>query len=165
MSKDSNELFTVAMANTGSPDSGGSQFFINTAHNRPLDWFETDLSPSKHTGVSRLGCGEQRSLVVEYIETQAHGCCICCSRLLHLLHLLQCSEEWLKAPKWFWLSQALQWTLTIGRNDRCASFKAPCLRCQCASSPRRNNSEQTKQKKCLPSILRSTAVPTKGRVL
>ena len=50
MSKDSNEFFTVAMANTGAQDSGGSQFFINTAHNRPLDWFETDLSPSKHTG-------------------------------------------------------------------------------------------------------------------
>lgn len=49
-SKDTNEIFTVAMANTGERDSGGSQFFINTAHNRSLDWFETDLSPSKHTG-------------------------------------------------------------------------------------------------------------------
>eukprot|EP01043_Picozoa_sp_COSAG02_P068138 COSAG02_NODE_11207_length_1771_cov_1.242225_1_plen_102_part_10 len=65
VSKDSNELFTVAMANTGSPDSGGSQFFINAAHNRPLDWFETDLSPSKHTGMSMLGWGELSSLVVE----------------------------------------------------------------------------------------------------
>jgi cyclophilin family peptidyl-prolyl cis-trans isomerase len=55
ISKDSNELFTLAMANTGARDSGGSQFFINAAHNRPLDWFESDLSPSKHTGKSVYG--------------------------------------------------------------------------------------------------------------
>jgi cyclophilin family peptidyl-prolyl cis-trans isomerase len=27
------------MANTGRPNSGGSQFFINTKHNSFLDWF------------------------------------------------------------------------------------------------------------------------------
>ena len=27
------------MANTGQPNSGGSQFFVNTVHNAYLDWF------------------------------------------------------------------------------------------------------------------------------
>ena len=30
---------TLSMANTGQPNSGGSQFFINTVHNDFLDWF------------------------------------------------------------------------------------------------------------------------------
>merc|ERR1711871_207606 len=39
ISRDSNEPGTLSMANTGRPNSGGSQFFINTAHNAFLDWF------------------------------------------------------------------------------------------------------------------------------
>ena len=35
------------MANTGAPNSGGSQFFINTVHNSFLDWWDTS-TPSKH---------------------------------------------------------------------------------------------------------------------
>ena len=35
----SNEPGTLSMANTGAPNSGGSQFFINTVHNHFLDWF------------------------------------------------------------------------------------------------------------------------------
>lgn len=35
----SNEVGTLSMANTGRPNSGGAQFFINTAHNAYLDWF------------------------------------------------------------------------------------------------------------------------------
>lgn len=35
----SNEPGTLSMANTGRPNSGGSQFFINTVHNSYLDWF------------------------------------------------------------------------------------------------------------------------------
>ena len=35
------------MANTGRPDSGGSQFFINTKHNNSLDWWDR-TSPSAH---------------------------------------------------------------------------------------------------------------------
>ena len=35
------------MANTGRPNSGGSQFFINTVHNDFLDWFNP-RTPSKH---------------------------------------------------------------------------------------------------------------------
>ena len=33
----SNEPLTLSMANTGRPNSGGSQFFINTVHNAYLD--------------------------------------------------------------------------------------------------------------------------------
>jgi cyclophilin family peptidyl-prolyl cis-trans isomerase len=39
----SNEPGTLAMANTGRPNSGGSQFFINTKHNAYLDWFTPRL--------------------------------------------------------------------------------------------------------------------------
>lgn len=35
----SNEPGTLSMANTGRPNSGGSQFFINLVHNAYLDWF------------------------------------------------------------------------------------------------------------------------------
>jgi cyclophilin family peptidyl-prolyl cis-trans isomerase len=45
--KISNEPGTLSMANTGRPNSGGSQFFINTKHNRYLDWFDNS-TPSKH---------------------------------------------------------------------------------------------------------------------
>jgi cyclophilin family peptidyl-prolyl cis-trans isomerase len=44
--KISNEPGTLSMANTGQPDSGGCQFFINTAHNARLDWFTP--GPSRH---------------------------------------------------------------------------------------------------------------------
>lgn len=37
--KISNDVGTLSMANTGSPESGGSQFFLNVAHNDFLDWF------------------------------------------------------------------------------------------------------------------------------
>ncbi|HAN31870.1 MAG TPA: peptidylprolyl isomerase [Myxococcales bacterium] len=47
VSKLSNEPGTLSMANTGRPNSGGSQFFINTVHNRFLDWWDTS-TPSKH---------------------------------------------------------------------------------------------------------------------
>ncbi len=42
----SNEPGTLSMANTGQPNSGGSQFFLNTVHNAYLDWFTP--GPSKH---------------------------------------------------------------------------------------------------------------------
>merc|ERR1712039_548352 len=45
--KISNEPGTFSMANTGRPNSGGSQFFINVKHNAFLDWFDRS-TPSKH---------------------------------------------------------------------------------------------------------------------
>jgi cyclophilin family peptidyl-prolyl cis-trans isomerase len=44
--KISNEPGTLSMANTGQPNSGSCQFFINTVHNSYLDWFSA--GPSKH---------------------------------------------------------------------------------------------------------------------
>ncbi|MFN9943252.1 MAG: peptidylprolyl isomerase [bacterium] len=43
----SNEPGTLSMANTGAPNSGGAQFFVNTVHNSYLDWFD-GRTPSKH---------------------------------------------------------------------------------------------------------------------
>mmetsp|Transcript_118385 Transcript_118385/g.164980 ORF Transcript_118385/g.164980 Transcript_118385/m.164980 type:complete len:289 (-) Transcript_118385:200-1066(-) len=45
--KISNDPGTLSMANTGQPNSGGSQFFINVAPNKFLDWFDRS-SPSAH---------------------------------------------------------------------------------------------------------------------
>lgn len=45
--KISNAPGTLSMANTGRPNSGGSQFFINVANNDFLDFFNT-RTPSKH---------------------------------------------------------------------------------------------------------------------
>jgi cyclophilin family peptidyl-prolyl cis-trans isomerase len=44
--KISNEPGTLSMANTGRPNSGSCQFFINTKHNAYLDWFSP--GESKH---------------------------------------------------------------------------------------------------------------------
>ena len=43
----SNTVGTLSMANTGQPNSGGSQIFINTNDNTFLDYFDTS-TPSKH---------------------------------------------------------------------------------------------------------------------
>ena len=52
----SNEPGTLSMANTGTPNSGGSQFFLNTVHNRYLDWFDTS-SPAKHPVFGKVTTG------------------------------------------------------------------------------------------------------------
>ena len=64
----SNEPGTLSMANTGRPDSGGSQFFINTANNAYLDWFSP--GPSKHPVFGRITEGMD---VVETIQTTPTG--------------------------------------------------------------------------------------------
>lgn len=51
----SNEPGTLSMANTGRPNSGGSQFFINTVHNSYLDWFSGGAS--KHPVFGRITDG------------------------------------------------------------------------------------------------------------
>ena len=60
----SNEPGTLSMANTGRPNSGGSQFFVNTVHNRYLDWFDNS-TPSKHPVFGRVTKGMD---VVKKIE-------------------------------------------------------------------------------------------------
>jgi cyclophilin family peptidyl-prolyl cis-trans isomerase len=60
----SNEPLTLSMANTGRPDSGGSQFFINTIHNDFLDWFTPGAS--RHPVFGKITQGAE---VVKQIET------------------------------------------------------------------------------------------------
>ncbi len=60
----SNEPMTLSMANTGAPNSGGSQFFINTVHNAYLDWFTP--GPSKHPVFGKVTSGED---VIKKIES------------------------------------------------------------------------------------------------
>ena len=43
--KFSNEPGTLSMANTGQPNSGGSQFFMNVVHNDFLDWYASPRRP------------------------------------------------------------------------------------------------------------------------
>ena len=60
----SNEPGTLSMANTGQPNSGSCQFFINTKHNHNLDWFSP--GPSKHPVFGKVIDGMD---VVKKIET------------------------------------------------------------------------------------------------
>ena len=64
----SNEPGTLSMANTGQPNSGGSQFFINTVHNAYLDWFSP--GPSKHPVFAKIIEGMD---VVQKIESTPTG--------------------------------------------------------------------------------------------
>jgi cyclophilin family peptidyl-prolyl cis-trans isomerase len=60
----SNEPLTLSMANSGQPNSGGSQFFINTIHNDFLDWFSPGAS--RHPVFGKIVSGAD---VVKKIET------------------------------------------------------------------------------------------------
>jgi peptidylprolyl isomerase len=60
---------TIAMANTGQPNSGGSQFFINTADNVGLD-FDKEPHSSKHPVFGRVINGMD---IVEKISTTKVG--------------------------------------------------------------------------------------------
>ncbi|HWM87245.1 MAG TPA: peptidylprolyl isomerase [Kofleriaceae bacterium] len=60
----SNEPGTLSMANTGRPNSGSCQFFINTVHNAYLDWFSPGAS--KHPVFGRVVEGMD---VVQKIES------------------------------------------------------------------------------------------------
>ena len=66
--KISNEPGTLSMANTGRPNSGSCQFFINTRHNRFLDWFTP--GDSKHPVFAKVTAGMD---VVQKIETTPTG--------------------------------------------------------------------------------------------
>jgi cyclophilin family peptidyl-prolyl cis-trans isomerase len=65
----SNEPGTLSMANTGSPNSGGSQFFLNTVHNDFLDWFGPGAS--KHPVFGRVS--EGMDIVKKIEETPTDG--------------------------------------------------------------------------------------------
>mmetsp|Transcript_22885 Transcript_22885/g.35826 ORF Transcript_22885/g.35826 Transcript_22885/m.35826 type:complete len:186 (-) Transcript_22885:77-634(-) len=63
VAKISNEPGTLSMANAG-PNSGGSQFFLNTVHNSYLDWFDKSTD-SAHPVFGKVTSGME---VVKKIE-------------------------------------------------------------------------------------------------
>ena len=67
--KASNEPGTLSMANTGRPNSGGSQFFINTEHNAFLDFFTP--GPSRHPVFGRITEGMDVVAAIEATPTDA----------------------------------------------------------------------------------------------
>ncbi len=64
-----NEPGTLSMANTGAPNSGSCQFFINTVHNDYLDWFSP--GGSKHPVFGRVVDGMDVVHAIE--ETPTSG--------------------------------------------------------------------------------------------
>ncbi len=63
----SNEIGTLSMANSG-PNSGGSQFFVNTVHNSFLDWWNTQ-TPSAHPVFGKVVAGMDVITTIENVET------------------------------------------------------------------------------------------------
>jgi len=68
ISKDSNAVGTLSMANTGRPNSGGSQFFLNVANNANLDWFAP--GPSKHPVFGKVTDGMDIAIAISKVKTQ-----------------------------------------------------------------------------------------------
>lgn len=65
----SNEPGTLSMANTGQPNSGSSQFFLNTVNNSYLDWFTP--GPSKHPVFGKVTSG--MDIVTKIENTPTNG--------------------------------------------------------------------------------------------
>jgi cyclophilin family peptidyl-prolyl cis-trans isomerase len=63
----SNEIGTLSMANSG-PNSGGSQFFVNTVHNSFLDWFDNS-TPSNHPVFGKVTAGMDVVMAIEATPT------------------------------------------------------------------------------------------------
>jgi len=68
--KISNDKFTLSMANTGEPNTGGSQFFINTVHNDFLDWWRDDLSESQHPVFGKIVDGSDIIMKISKVPTR-----------------------------------------------------------------------------------------------
>lgn len=67
----SNVEGTLSMANSGEPDTGGSQFFINVKDNKHLDWFSGD-SESFHPVFGKIIEGYDNVVKkIEKVETSA----------------------------------------------------------------------------------------------
>lgn len=63
----SNEPGTLSMANTGRPNSGSCQFFINTVANPYLDWFSP--GPSQHPVFGKVINGMEVIKLIEQAPT------------------------------------------------------------------------------------------------
>merc|ERR1712183_663557 len=68
ISKDTNAPGTLSMANTGSPNTGGSQFFINVANNKNLDWFSPGAS--KHPVFGKITSGMDVAVKISKVKTR-----------------------------------------------------------------------------------------------
>ena len=68
ISKDTNAPGTLSMANTGQPNSGGSQFFINVADNNFLDWFSG--GQSKHPVFGKIISGMDVANSISNVPTE-----------------------------------------------------------------------------------------------
>eukprot|EP00927_Polykrikos_kofoidii_P015505 TRINITY_DN168_c0_g2_i3.p1 TRINITY_DN168_c0_g2~~TRINITY_DN168_c0_g2_i3.p1 ORF type:complete len:187 (+),score=21.09 TRINITY_DN168_c0_g2_i3:73-633(+) len=68
ISRDSNAPGTLSMANTGRPNSGGSQFFLNVANNSNLDWFAP--GNSKHPVFGKIIEGYEVAEAISKTPTQ-----------------------------------------------------------------------------------------------
>jgi len=69
ISRDSNLPGTLAMANTGAPNSGGSQFFINVNDNSQLDWFSP--GKSRHPVFGKLTAGYNIAEAITKVKTSS----------------------------------------------------------------------------------------------
>merc|ERR1712228_1090016 len=68
ISRDTNAPGTLSMANTGRPNSGGSQFFMNVANNSNLDWFSP--GQSKHPVFGKIVGGMDVAMKISEVRTR-----------------------------------------------------------------------------------------------
>merc|ERR1740133_652102 len=68
ISKDTNAPGTLSMANTGQPNSGGSQFFMNVADNKNLDWFSG--GQSKHPVFGKITTNFELVTTISKVPTR-----------------------------------------------------------------------------------------------
>merc|ERR1712139_628703 len=68
ISRDTNAPGTLSMANTGQPNSGGSQFFLNVANNANLDWFSP--GQSKHPVFGKVISGMEVATAISKVPTR-----------------------------------------------------------------------------------------------
>ena len=57
-----NQTGTLSMANTGAPNTGGSQFFMNVVHNQNLDWFSPGESRHPVFGMCTEGLDVMKAI-------------------------------------------------------------------------------------------------------
>merc|ERR1711990_1152367 len=67
ISRDTNEPGTLSMANCGQPNTGGSQFFLNVANNRNLDWFSP--GSSQHPVFGKITSGYDVAVAISKVPT------------------------------------------------------------------------------------------------
>mmetsp|Transcript_37625 Transcript_37625/g.119926 ORF Transcript_37625/g.119926 Transcript_37625/m.119926 type:complete len:186 (-) Transcript_37625:192-749(-) len=68
ISRDTNAPGSLSMANCGSPNTGGSQFFMNVADNRNLDWFSP--GESKHPVFGKITKGYDICEAISKVPTR-----------------------------------------------------------------------------------------------